>query len=215
MRFSVCLLCKLWLPSTVSSFSAKHLVTLPPLSAGLLSHELISHCALPWRRSGKTHPLWPYGSSQRGARFTPLGGFATYYLASDIYTASAEVLNQLWLPGSPPPPVRHPPLVFFTIDGMLERVLDLTDGAIQAAVGSSLAELTGDWPFTQAQGRLSPTQLLAQVAFDTGTLLGSRSVSSKNPPGTGVAVFADRLIPGQPSRLRIYDPYGSLVQDIP
>jgi len=118
-------------------------------------------------------------------------------------------------------PFRTPPWVVFSVEGFLERVLDLTDPAIQSRLGTSLAELTGDWRYSQEiyierRGPLPPTQLLGQVAHETGVIVAMRYHSAKNiGEGTGFVVFGDRLVPGRASFLEVYDPHGSIQQRLP
>lgn len=112
--------------------------------------------ALHLRRSpGPPEPLWALGAPRNGARFTPKGGFPTIYLASDLPTAYAEVESVLAVRGFPASLMRHPPLVFLTVEGVLERTLDLTDDAIQTALGTTEQELTGVWLYDHA-GRACP-----------------------------------------------------------
>jgi hypothetical protein len=47
------------------------------------------------------------------------------------------------------PPIRTQPWVVFAVEGFLESVLDLTDPSVKKGLGASLAELTGDWRFSQ------------------------------------------------------------------
>jgi hypothetical protein len=63
--------------------------------------------------------------------------------------------------------------------------LDLTNPDIQNRLGTSLAELTGDWLFSQdlhqqGMGPLPPTQLLAKIAHEKGTIVAIRYRSAKN-----------------------------------
>lgn len=167
--------------------------------------------------SGPPQPLWPGGSALSGARFTTLGGFGSIYLASDPVTGLKEVAALL----TGIEPFRTPPWVVFTVDGYLERVLDLTDPTVQRRIGTSLAELTGDWRYSQeifrkGKGPLPPTQLLGRIAHETGGIVAMRYHSAKNVDGgMGLIVFADRLVVGGASFLEVYDPHKSLQQRLP
>lgn len=151
-----------------------------------------------------------------GARFTPQGGFGCIYLASDAVTALREV-SAVFGEGT----LLTPPWTVFAVEGFLQRVLDLTDPAVQSRLGTSLAELTGDWVLSQelhqeGLGPLPPTQLLATVAYETETIVAIRYRSTKNiKTGVNVVVFADRLGPDRPSYLNVYDPSGLLRQRLP
>ena len=52
------------------------------------------------------------------------------------------------LPGGPLP-VRTAPWVIVSVDGVLTRVLDLTNAAILAALGTTPQEMTGTWAARQ------------------------------------------------------------------
>jgi len=89
-------------------------------------------------------PLWAAGSKIDGARFTPKGSFDSLYLARDQVTALAEVNGLVLLPAGPHS-VPTPPCTLFVVNGIVSRVLDLTDAATLAALGSNEQEVTGSW----------------------------------------------------------------------
>lgn len=167
--------------------------------------------------SGPPQPLWPGGSARSGARFTPKGSFGSLYFASDPVTALKEVAALL----TGIETYRSPPWVVFTVTGFLERVVDLTDPNVQRRLGTSLAELTGDWRYSQdvyerGEGSLPPTRLLGKVAHETGKIVAMRYRSAKSVgDGVGWVVFADRLTPGDASYLEVYDPRGLIRQRLP
>lgn len=141
------------------------------------------------------------------------------YLASDPLTALKEV--DAILNGQIPPfTILTPPWTVFAIEGALEKILDLTDHRVQTRLGTSFSELTGDWRFQQSRhlrgdGPLPPTQLLGQVAYATGSILGMRYDSAKNPGGFNFVVFPDRLVVGRSSFMEVYDPHGLIGQRLP
>jgi RES domain-containing protein len=151
-----------------------------------------------------------------GARFTPLGGFKSIYLASDPITALHEVRA---LFGETT--VLTPPWTVFAVRGAVHRVLDLTDVDVQKRLGTNLEELTGRWLVMQerhkkGKGDLPPTQLLGKVAYEMGTIFAIRYCSAENTgAGVNLAVFADRLTPGGPNFLNVFDPSGLLRQELP
>jgi hypothetical protein len=99
---------------------------------------------------------------------------------------------------------------------VLTDILDLTAPAIQTALGTTLAELTGDWQVSQAIEDVAPSQRLGKAAYESGVIVGLRYASAKNPrQGTGIAVFADRLTPDLPGYLEVVDPHGRLYQRLP
>jgi RES domain-containing protein len=164
----------------------------------------------------RSQPLWAGGPSIDGARFTPRGGARTLYLASDAHTALLEVQAVVQIAPGPAFTLRTQPWTLISVDGVLTDVLDLTEPAIQVALGTTLAELTGEWQISQLRGQVAPTQRLGQAAYETGAFIGLRYTSAKNPrEGTGLAVFADRLTPDRPSYLEVVDPHGRLYQRLP
>ena len=126
--------------------------------------------------------------------------------------AGALFLNQ---------PIRNPPWTLVTVEGIVENILDLTDPSIRQRLATSIAELTGDWRYSERlylEGKESmpPTQLLGQKAFEAGRISGIRYHSAKDTgQGTNLVVFTDRLAVGQASFLEVYDPSGSLQQRLP
>ena len=159
-------------------------------------------------------PLWPGGPVVTGGRFTPKGGHPSVYLAEDPVLALKEV--QAVFAPDPSIALRTQPWVLVTVDGIVSDIVDLTDTAMQATIGTDLTELTGDWLYPQSLGLAPPTQLLGQLAFETGVILGLRYPSAKDPAnGVNLIVFADRLASHAPSRLEVFDPHEKLVQSLP
>jgi hypothetical protein len=152
-----------------------------------------------------------------GARFTPKGSFATTYLASDPITSLMEV-EAIFKDAAA---IRTPPLTIFAVEGVLDRVLDLTGAEVQAALGTSLAELTGDWRFSQEQflrghAPMPPSQALGMAAQESGRFDAIRYRSAKNvDAGMGWAVFTDQLTPRGRSWLRVKDEHGLIGQRLP
>ena len=160
-------------------------------------------------------PLWPGGALQ-GARFTPENGFGTLYLASDPLTALMETQAVFLTTRGELLPANLQPWTLLGVDGVLTDVLDVGEPAIQEALGTSLAELTGDWLISQSAAGRSPTQALGQTAFDSGRIVAIRYASARNTAkGFDVAVFAERLAPGGASYLRVVDPHRHLDQRLP
>jgi RES domain len=159
-------------------------------------------------------PLWVGGPASRGARFTRKGGFPSVYLASDPITAYKEV--HVIFPGLTIP---SQPWTLLTVTGSLEGVLDLTDPSVQGRLGTSLAELTGDWRYSQdlyleGKGPLPPTQVLGQIAYETSKVMAIRYHSVKNlGQGFCLAIFPDRL--SGSSCLEVFDPHGLIRQRLP
>ena len=186
-----------------------------------LLHRLL-HQAPPGAPAGSPpQPLWAGGPALRGARFTPKGAFESIYLASDPITALREVEAIFVNPHGPPVTIQTPPWTVFAVNGFLQPVLDLSDPAIQARLATSVAELTGDWRFSQAvhlagEGPLPPTQLLGRAAFETARIAGIRYRSARRSgEGFNVVVFSDRLDATGAGFLEVFDPAGLIRQKFP
>jgi len=164
--------------------------------------------------SARPQPLWGIGSKRFGGRFTPRNSFETICLAEDPVTALAEVSAVLLNPGGGVITLRSLPWVTVTVQGTLLAVLDVSNMGIQAKLGTTSQELTGEWRYTQAGGGEAPTQLLGRVCHKTALFDAIRYPSSKNlPAGRCLAVFTDRL--KGPAYLEVYDPNGHLAQRLP
>ncbi len=172
----------------------------------------------PWSRAvefrhlhtRKPAPLWGGASKIHGARFTPKSGFESIYLAWDSVTALAEVQSLAFLAGSLFQPLA-PPWVLMSVKGIVSGVLDLTDPATLNALGTNEQEISGAW-LTSAH---PPTQLLAQVAYDSGIVVGIKYPSARNVGGgVNLVVFPDRLPLAATDFLEVFDPHGNLTQRI-
>jgi RES domain-containing protein len=157
--------------------------------------------------TGPPQPLWGGAAKIAGARFTPQGGFDSIYLAHDPITAFIEVSALVLLPGGPVP-VRTAPWVVVSVDGILNNLLDLTDPATLTALGTTSQEMTGTWAATPHP----PTQLLGQLAYDSGRITGIKYASAKHPGGLNFVVFPDRIPVATGNFLEVYDPHGNLAQ---
>jgi RES domain-containing protein len=96
------------------------------------------------------------------------------------------------------------------VDGVLNNLLDLTEPAILAALGTTEQEMTGTW-VTAAN---PPTQVLAQAAYDSGRIGGIKYASAKHPGGLNLVVFPDKISASAGNYLEVYDPHGNLAQRI-
>lgn len=191
---------------------------------GALSEATLVEVPGPWSRivgfrhllgpppglSGPPQPLWGGAARLYGARFTPKGGFDSIYLASDPITALLEVQALVILPGGPLV-LRTAPWAIVSIDGLVSNVLDLTNPATLAALGTNEQEISSPWVTISNP----PTQLLAQEAWRSGAIAGIKYRSAKHPrDGLNLVVFPDRLSVSPNDYLEVYDPYGHLAQRI-
>jgi len=155
-------------------------------------------------------PLWGGAARMKGARFTPRSSFDSIYLAGDAVTALSEVRKIISHPSAPAFTLKMPPQVVLAVNGVLTDILDLTDPATQSRLGTTRQEITGRWSGTA----VSPTQVLAQTAYDVGGIVGFKYESAQNPnQGDCLVVFSDRL--AAPGFLEVHDPDKHIAQRIP
>lgn len=169
-------------------------------------------------------PLWPGGAQQKGVRFTPKAppsaGINALYLATEEKTALEEVTGILRPKGSPVALV-FPPLALLTVRGVLTNVVDVSDAAVEKALGTNHQELTGDWEVMQVdylagKGPLPPTQVLGEAAFAAGGIVGLLYKSAKSSAkADAIVVFTDRLAAAGCYVELFNDPAGKLQQRIP
>jgi RES domain-containing protein len=202
---------------------ASLMLPLTELEAALAKAKLIAVHG-PWSRvvafrhllgpppgmSGPPQPLWGGASKIDGARFTPQSGFDSIYLAADPMTALAEVQAIVFVPKGPIP-VQTTPWTVLSVDGVVSRVVDLTDSATLAILGTSEQEISGTWWMAPHP----PTQILGQAAFDAAKISGIKYRSAKNTSaGVNVVVFPERISDVVTDYLEVYDPHGNLKQRI-
>lgn len=167
----------------------------------------------PLGESGPPQPLWPGGAARTGARFTPPGQFGSIYFSEDPLTAQIEAEKIFKSSSGKLFPVKGSPWVTLTIEGVLTRILDLTEASVRQRLGTSLAELTGRWRLSEES---PPTQILGAAAYASSRIVGMRYHSAKNQAGLAeglnFVVFPDRLAPD--SHLSVYQG-GTLSQRLP
>jgi RES domain-containing protein len=160
-------------------------------------------------RKSLPQPLWGGAAKINGARFTPVGGFDSVYLAWEPITALLEVQALVLMPGGNVP-LRTAPWALVMVDGVVSRVLDLTDASTLRTLGSNDQEMTGAW----VKMKNPPTQELARAAHSSGKIAAIKYGSAKHPGGVNLVVFPDRLVAPSTDYLEVYDPYGSLPQRV-
>lgn len=179
------------------------------------------HLADPSRRD----PFFASGASTEGARFTPKGGPNSLYFAYDPITALHE--TKILMNPYSGVTFNYPPATVFAVNAIVTNVLDLTDRATVAKLGTNTSELTGSWELQQANyergsADIPPTQLLGRLAFQTLRISGIRYFSEPNvnpadPTKTGIniLVFPDRLNTHPGNTLAVLDPDLNLIAQLP
>jgi RES domain-containing protein len=155
---------------------------LPTLTNDLIPavHGRWARCVALQHLQGATpEPLWPGGGARTGARFTPKGGPASLYLATEALTVLAEVGVVYETPAGRTDYVVHQPYGIFCVKGIVPQVLDLTDPIVQRALQTNDQELRGPWLRLQGRPEGAPTQVLGQAAFDTGIIGGVKYTTAK------------------------------------
>lgn len=160
-------------------------------------------------------PLYSLGAPRSGARFTPIDGPASLYLAEDPETAYAEA-NRVFAAVRAADPKIHipaPPTVLVSATVVVETVLDLTDGRIRSALKSSDLELQMPWRTPTTTRRRAATQRLGLAAYRSGRFAAIRYPSVQLPGHSCFVIFPDRLT--NVSFVEVFDPDGNLRERIP
>ena len=163
--------------------------------------------------------LYCNGAPTSGARFTSIGGPPSIYFAEDKETAWAEVHQPyLAVQRSNRNAAIEPPTVLYYARVKLDRVLDVTDAAVQAALGTNIGELAAPYLLFQAMKQLAPTQILGEAVSRTGCAQAIRYLSVAgttylSPAKYCYVIFCGLVQP--PNFVEIIDPSGALAKRIP
>jgi RES domain-containing protein len=159
-----------------------------------------------------TEVLRGLGAKMNGGRFTPRDAFETLYVATTAETARIEAESRLTASGVIGVPTR--PYVHFLVTGRLQSVLDLTDGSVLRALGTTVEEMCAPWVMQQMRGIEAATQLLGRMVHAALRIEGILFVSSKDRPhGRCLAILPDRLKRG--SALEVVDDTGLVREKLP
>jgi RES domain-containing protein len=133
------------------------------------------------------------GAAKVGGRWNR-PGIRAVYASLDIMTATHEAYQNFIDAGFSLLAIR--PRVTAGTATKLGLVLDLTDKAIRRMIGYSQRELLEeDWHGIQSAGEESWTQAIGRGCRAAG-FEGLIVPSARNPGGTNIVVFPDRLRPG-------------------
>lgn len=146
--------------------------------------------------------LWTSGGP---FRYNP-PGLETLYLGEGESVAGAEWKQHPGLAGFDEEPAA--PCTVFHVAVKGNGFLDLTDPGVQAALGTSDAELLAPWLLLSPN---APTQVLGKAVFDSKRFEGIRYRSAVmdqvKEDGFCVGLFKDRKSPG--STVHLFDPNGT------
>lgn len=166
------------------------------------------HLASPYPRP---RSLYGLAAPANGARFTPKGGMSCVYMSADAETAFLEA-KLTHLPNPAACGVADP-TVIVTANVNLPRVIDLTDPAVQSALGATVTELAVPWRVSSARGRVVPTQELGKAAFDCGLFDAMKYPSVRSPGHACLVIFPDRLAP--PAFVEVQDSHRNIHERLP
>lgn len=176
-------------------------------------HRLVDFAVL--TRFNPMIPLYTLGPGKNGQRYTPKGGPPAIYAAEDIITALAEYhrVDRIVLTTEPTYHLAANPTVPLTIQVKLERVLNVSDPSIQAALGTTVAELTGPWRKQMIRGLFCPTHVLATAVYQHGAIEALRYPSARGAEFSNLIIWEERL--HLPSNIEVKDSTGTLSARIP
>ncbi|MBZ0189464.1 MAG: RES family NAD+ phosphorylase [Candidatus Obscuribacterales bacterium] len=165
--------------------------------------------------TGSMIPLYTLGPGKNGQRYTPKFGPNALYVAEDIVTAQAEYhrVSRAVLVADPSYHVLANPTVQLTIQVNLERVLDLTDRAVLAALETTIDELTGPWRKQMIKKLFCPTQVVATAAYANGTIQAMRYPSAFGHDFSNLIIWEERI--HLPSFVQVRDTNGILTARMP
>ena len=146
-----------------------------------------------FKRATKSQALSTARSLITGGRYNPIREFGTLYLSLDPHTSLEEVSQAQSLSAIRIAP--RFPRVDLSVKVRLSKILNLTNPAIQHALGITETDLKGtDWYNIQESGRVALTQLIGRFARDAG--FEALLVPSAKFPGKNLDIFyPDKLLP--------------------
>ena len=109
--------------------------------------------------------------------------------------------------------VRGLPRILLSVEYALVAVVDLTDPAIQAFLGTDTDELCAPWRPLNAEGLPAPTQELGAAIRARGEVEALKAPSARDRTAHNLVVFPERLESG--STIRVYDDSGLIDAHLP
>lgn len=160
-------------------------------------------------------PLFTLGPGMKGQRYTPKGGPSALYATEDIVTAQAEYhrVDRIVLVTDPTYNLVANPTVALTINVELERVLDIANPDILAALATTVAELTGPWRKQMIKKLYCPTHVLATAVYAKGNIQAMRYPSARGTEFSNLIMWDERI--ALPSFIQVRDTSGTLAARIP
>lgn len=154
-----------------------------------------------WRND----PLSAIGALKNGGRYNAPEAFLLLYTANSRVTALKEVEALFDTSDGQLADVPRNPELLLTLEIALHHVLDLTDSALCAALGTSREELVSETPsrfILNAQGKTTPTQDLGAACYASERISAVKAPSAVHAAGYCLNIFPDRLFRGEHVTIR-------------
>lgn len=154
-----------------------------------------------WRND----PLSAIGALKNGGRYNAPEAFSLLYTANSRVTALKEVEALFDTSDGQLADVPRNPELLLTLEIALHHVLDLTDSALCAALGTSREELVSETPsrfILNAQGKTTPTQDLGAACYASERISAVKAPSAVHAAGYCLNIFPDRLFRGEHVTIR-------------
>jgi RES domain-containing protein len=164
-----------------------------------------------WRND----PLSAIGALQNGGRYNAPGTFSLLYTANSRITALKETQALFDTEDGQLRDVPRNPELVLTLEVALLCVLDLTDPALCAKLGTSGEELVSTTPsrfILNSLGKTTPTQDLGAACHLSERISALKVPSAAHADGFCLDIFPDRLFLGE--RVAIRDEHHRLRDEI-
>ncbi len=149
-----------------------------------------------WRND----PLSAIGAFQNGGRYNAPEAFSLLYTANSRVTALKEVQALFDTPDGQLADVPRNPELLLTLEITLRCILDLTDAALCAALGTSREELISEAPsrfIFNALGKTTATQHLGAACYLSRRISALKVPSAAHSAGYCLNIYPDRLVAGE------------------
>lgn len=143
-----------------------------------------------YQKSPTPRLLYDQGPKSQGQRFSPPKDHSGLYVSTELETAGSEYAGskRKWLRGDVPPSVTFP------MEVKLKRILDLTSATVRQCLKITKAEVLSAWlGYELEHGKWPITWSLGSHAFKSGKFDAIRYPSVRNPGGSCLLIFTERL----------------------
>lgn len=148
-------------------------------------------------------PLYDLGPRASGQRYTPIGGARALYVAEHHTTSYVEATG-MFSSIAALAQQHAQAQAHYQIRIRLEGILDLTAIPNQKLLDTNVIDLTRSWEWPMAMGLPVPTQILGELAFNSGKFQAIRFPSSRITDAVNLVIFTERVV--APSFVECTDP---------